>query len=184
MRQANRVHPTADRGPDPENTLPPGQPKVSSLAGGLRVCDSELAASHQICDDTVGRSPDAGVISHTVTARLNWEKANRLENALTGPPLATQKRGKRKRRHRRKPTNEPATCYGCGMERPPGTRFWRGYCGDCRETMGSARRAKTGANVIAKGKIVGTETRDGQEYTVVKLPPKKRGGWIPARKRR
>lgn len=47
------------------------------------------------------------------------------------------------------------------------------YCEHCSRKRGQAQRASTGAKLLAKATITGTQQRDGQTYTVVTLPAKK-----------
>lgn len=58
----------------------------------------------------------------------------------------------------------------------PEIRFYRGLCPSCRLVKAEKRRAATGARALSKAKVKGVETIDGQEFTVVTLPPKRRGG--------
>jgi hypothetical protein len=77
--------------------------------------------------------------------------------------------GPKKRRH------QPA-CRDCGDLRYDGEPFFRGLCDTCRHKRAVARRAQTGARAIANAKPAGTLERDGQQFRVVVLPPKRRGG--------
>jgi hypothetical protein len=79
-------------------------------------------------------------------------------------------------RRRRKANMFPAVlrCRRCQLWRAPDERFYRGLCSSCRKEKAKARRAATGARILAKAKDAGTLERDGQQFRVVALPPKRR----------
>lgn len=76
------------------------------------------------------------------------------------------------------PADKRRLCRRCkrsfGID--PSIKLYRGMCSSCRATLAEKRRAATGARAIAKGKVKGVEKIGDQEFTVVVLPPKRRGG--------
>ena len=67
-------------------------------------------------------------------------------------------------------------CRTCRLEQLPEEMFYRGLCPACMDVDKRRRHAATGACLLAKAKDAGTVERDGQTFTVVVLPPKRRGG--------
>jgi hypothetical protein len=51
-----------------------------------------------------------------------------------------------------------------------------GLLPSCRASFAAKRRAATGAKILARAKPLGIEERDGQAFTIMQLPPKRRGG--------
>ena len=81
---------------------------------------------------------------------------------------------------KRKP-KPPKPCRDCGLlpeatdfegSNRPG-RWLGGICPACRETGRRARKAATGQKLLDKAKTT-TVIRDGREYVVKQLPPKRR----------
>lgn len=77
---------------------------------------------------------------------------------------------------KRKRRPQPPRCHRCGLLRFEWETFFRGLCDKCRAEVGAENRRQRGARVLAKAKDAGTLERDGQTFTVVVLPPKRRGG--------
>ncbi len=78
---------------------------------------------------------------------------------------------------RRRSAPPPDTCKQCRVVREWDEIFYRDLCRTCREQQAAQRRKTTAANALAKAKPSGTVVRDdGHTYTVVTLPPKRRGG--------
>jgi hypothetical protein len=75
------------------------------------------------------------------------------------------------KKRRRQPS-----CRDCGDLRYDGEPFFRGLCDNCRHKRAAARRAQTGGRALANAKPAGTVERGGQQFRVVVLPPKRRGG--------
>jgi len=67
-------------------------------------------------------------------------------------------------------------CRDCDTPRVDDEIFWHGRCPSCRKARGASHRQQMGAKLLAKAKDAGTVLRDGQTFTVVTLPPKRRGG--------
>ena len=65
-------------------------------------------------------------------------------------------------------------CRRCKARREPWERLTiGGYCPSCSEAVRTRRSRKTGARLLAKAKQAGTVERDGQEFQVLVLPPKR-----------
>jgi hypothetical protein len=77
-------------------------------------------------------------------------------------------------RRKRRP---PSHCRRCKLERLPDERWLGGFCPECRDFYSAKRRKATAKRVLAGAKTAGTVERDGQTFTVLQLPPKRRGGW-------
>jgi hypothetical protein len=58
--------------------------------------------------------------------------------------------------------------------RQDGEKFYNGFCDSCRQKRAAARRSATGARLLELAKNAGTVERDGQTFSVVVLPPKRR----------
>jgi len=78
---------------------------------------------------------------------------------------------------RRRRRRVPPHCNRCRLERLPEETWLGGFCPNCRAEMSAKRRKATAAKVLSRAKTAGIEQRDGQTFTVVQLPPKRRGGW-------
>lgn len=81
-----------------------------------------------------------------------------------------------RRRKQMRHANNVVRCRRCRDLRQDGERFYGGLCDSCRGQRSAAKRAATGARLLAKAKDAGTLERDGQTFRVVQLPPKRRGG--------
>jgi hypothetical protein len=66
-------------------------------------------------------------------------------------------------------------CRRCKARREPWERLTiGGYCPTCSDLLRALRTRKTSTRLLAKAKPAGTVERDGQEFRVVVLPPKRR----------
>lgn len=77
------------------------------------------------------------------------------------------------------------TCGGCGLVRVHGDMPFerrlvgkrrKMLCESCRKEWAQERRKATAVSVLSRGHDGGTVTRDGQEFKLTVLPPKRRGG--------
>jgi hypothetical protein len=70
----------------------------------------------------------------------------------------------------------PTFCRVCGLTatESPDETFYRGLCTIHRQEQATDGRRWTGSRLLAYAKPVRVEVRDGREYVVVKLPPKRR----------
>lgn len=76
-----------------------------------------------------------------------------------------------KRRHR-KPRPK---CVDCNLAFDPLTDKWTtGICPKCSQARAILRRAQTGQRLLARAHLAGQQIRDGREYTILQLPPKRR----------
>jgi hypothetical protein len=65
-------------------------------------------------------------------------------------------------------------CRGCGITRESSEIFLHGVCPSCRDVRSKERRGATGTRLLAQARDADSETRDGQTFRVVVLPPKRR----------
>jgi hypothetical protein len=81
--------------------------------------------------------------------------------------------GRRGKKHR------GLRCRVCGIQADTtaGETFCGGRCESCRWEAAKQRRRSMEQKLLDQAKPVRVEVRDGREYVVVKLPPKRRGGW-------
>ena len=72
--------------------------------------------------------------------------------------------------------DKPFRCRVCGIwaDTTAGETFYGGRCESCRWEAAKQRRRNIEAQLLAHAKHDRVEVRDGREYVVVKLPPKRR----------
>ena len=81
------------------------------------------------------------------------------------------KRSQRKRRNK----YPVKFCQRCKDPLDPEDRHYHKFCRVCRDLRARQRREQVGAKLLAKPRSTHTEMRDGQEFTVTVLAPKRRG---------
>jgi hypothetical protein len=69
--------------------------------------------------------------------------------------------------------NVPSLCVHCKVEREQGTKFYGGWCTSCHAEKAAAKRKVTATKLLARGKQAEPVERNGQEFAVVVLPPKR-----------
>lgn len=65
-------------------------------------------------------------------------------------------------------------CMRCLIKREPDELFWGALCPACRAESDTKRRRRQASRLLGKATLSGTETRDGKQFVVIRLPDKKR----------